>query len=77
VNSNIVSFHHTMAMKRHLEVDEIERQLIFDSHSDCCTKDVAHDWGYEDEDDEELVETSSWSPSSWTPPQTAWQEGCE
>jgi hypothetical protein len=76
VNSNIVSFHHTMAMKHHLEDDEIEWQLIFDSDSDCCTKDVAHDWGYEDEADKELVQ-STWSPSSWIPPQTVWQEECE
>jgi hypothetical protein len=37
VKSNtVVSFHRTMAMKRRLENDEIERQLIFDSDWDCC-----------------------------------------
>jgi hypothetical protein len=25
--------------------DEIERQLISDSNSDCCTEDEAYDWG--------------------------------
>jgi hypothetical protein len=62
-----------MAMKRHLEEDEIERQLIFDSDSDCRTKDVAHGWSYE-----ALMQSSSSLPSSlWAPPETAWQEGCE
>jgi hypothetical protein len=52
-----------MAMKRRLENDGIERQLIIDFDSDCCTEDD-DDWGYEDEDDEELQPSSS-SPSSW------------
>jgi hypothetical protein len=75
VKSNIVvSFHPTMAMKRRrLENDEIERQLIIDSDSDCCTE-FDDDWGYEDEDDEELQPSSS-SPSSWGPPQQHGRRG--
>jgi hypothetical protein len=50
----VVSFHRTMAIKRRLESNEIERQLIFDSDSDCCIEDGDNDWGCEDDDDEEL-----------------------
>jgi hypothetical protein len=70
-NLNIaVSFHHKMAMKYCLEDDEIERQFIFNSDSDYCTEDEAgsaHDRGYKDENDMELVQLLS-SSSSWGPP---------
>jgi hypothetical protein len=36
-------------------------KVCFDSDSDCCTEDEAHDWGYE-----ELVQSSSLS--SWGVP---------
>jgi hypothetical protein len=57
-----------LALKRRLEGDEIGRQLIFDTDSDCFTEDEDNDWGYEEEDDEELQPSSS-SPSSWGSPQ--------
>jgi hypothetical protein len=69
VNLNITISYHTMAPKRHLEEDEIERELMFNSDLDCCTEDEFHDWEYEDEDDKELVQPSSLSSSSLGAPQ--------
>jgi hypothetical protein len=44
VNLNtVVSFHHTMAMKHHLEDDETEQQLILNFDSNCCMEDEAYD----------------------------------
>jgi hypothetical protein len=65
-----------MAMKRHLENDELEMQLILDYDSDWCTEDEDNDWGYEDDDDELLQPSSSPSTlSSSAPPQQPGRRG--
>jgi hypothetical protein len=56
-----------------MDEDEIERQLVFDTDSDCCSEDEDNGWGYEYEDDEKLVQpplssSPSSSTSSWGPP---------
>jgi hypothetical protein len=50
-----------------MEDYEIERQLTFNSDSDSCLEHEDNGWGYNDEDDEELVQPplSSLSSSPW------------
>jgi hypothetical protein len=55
---------------------ETERQLIFDTHSECCSEDEDNGWCYGYEYDEELVEPPlSSSSSSWGPPQRLGRRG--
>jgi hypothetical protein len=57
-----------------MEEDEIERQLLTDTDSDCATDDSESDEGEIDSENEVDEEPSS--SATWGPP-PAWQEGCE
>jgi hypothetical protein len=72
-------FHHTIAIKHHIEENKIERLMIIDSESDCCSEDEGNGWSYETEDDKELVQATlsslPSSPSSWRPTQQLGRRG--